>query len=187
MDVEEVTELSRFEPVRLGGHYAIIKNVTETKTTSGIDMIVVSVDFTSRDEQAGYFSKAYANDTRENKKWPFSGRKCIIVNDFFDSEKASRQFKIFCLCVEKSNDYKIQWDLPDWGKQFIDKKIGVVYGEEEQEFNGETSMRRLPKWFCQYDNVSAQRVPDPKYLKPRQHFVSQKDAVPDGIEEELPF
>ena len=53
-----------FVPVELGGHYAIIKNVSERETKNGDPMIVVSIDFDKKDAQAGYFTEQFKKD------WP---------------------------------------------------------------------------------------------------------------------
>ena len=44
-----------YTPIALGGHRAIIKQVLETTSRSGKDMIVVSIDFAAEDAQAKYF------------------------------------------------------------------------------------------------------------------------------------
>lgn len=153
-----------FTPVRLGGHYCTIKRVAETKSKTGKDMIVVCFDFDSNDDQAGYFMESFKNDVREEKKWPFQGTKYIMVNDYQDASKTSRQFKTFCTCVESSNSgFSIQWG-ENWGSQFVGKKIGAVYGEEENEWNGKQFMRPTIKYFCKTDSVANAAIPEPKYL-----------------------
>lgn len=166
---DETKASGEFVPVAVGGHYCTIKQVSETKSKTGKDMIVVLFDFCAPDAQAGYFTDSFRDDIREDKKWPFAGSKYIMVNDYQDASKVSKQFKTFCSCVEKSNPgFTIAWG-ENWGKQFINKKVGAVYGLEENEYDGKTSMRPAMKWFCNYDAVSTAQVPEPKYLK--------KDAV----------
>ena len=186
---DEARETGSFTPVELGGHYAIIKQVTEKESSTGKPMIVVLLDFCKPDPQPGYFAAAFEDDNREEKKWPFNGSKYIMVQDFKDPSKTSRQFKTFCSCIEKSNKMEISWGGSDWGKQFKDKKIGVVYGEEEHEYDGERSMRRLPKYFCQWDKVKDAAIPEPKYLSGDGPAPAPK--APEGFipvsEDEIPF
>lgn len=196
---DEAQASGEFTPVELGGHYCQIKQVSERKSSTGKDMIVVVFDFCSPDKQDGYFSNLFQNDTREEKKWPFNGTKYVMVNDYQDPSKTSRAFKTFCTCVEKSNNVEIQWGGCDWAKQFKGKKIGAVYGEEENEYEGRTFMRRIPKWFCSSDAVKDAKIPDVKYLpgstnqKPSGSAPAQKpDAngfmnLPEGFDEEIPF
>jgi len=177
-------------PIEVGGHYCVIKQVTEKKSSTGKDMIVVVFDFCAPDKQKDYFMTAFKNDTRDNKKWPFAGTKYIMVNDYNDPKKTSSQFKTFCTCVEKSNNTQIRWDLGgEWGKQFVGKKIGAVYGMEENEYDGRTFMRPVPKWFCSVEAVKDAHVPEPKYLK-RNTAQSTETGflnVPDGEMDEIPF
>lgn len=186
---DEARESGTFTPVELGGHYAIIKQVTEKQTSTNKPMIVVLFDFAPEDKQPGYFVDSFESDLREDKKWPFAGSKYIMVQDYQDASKTSRQFKTFCSCIEKSNGMTIKWGGSDWGKQFKGKKIGVIYGEEEHEYDGETSMRRLPKFFCTVDRVATATVPPAKYL------VRDASATPtktiEGVtvipDDEIPF
>lgn len=161
---DEASTNREFTPVELGGHYAVVKQVSERQSSTGKDMIVVLFDFCSPDAQANYFMESFKNDVREEKKWPFNGSKYIMVNDYNDPNKTSRAFKTFCTSVEKSNKYSIQWGGKDWAKQFVGKKVGVVYGEEESEFDGRISMRHVPKWFCSIDTVKTAGIPAPRYL-----------------------
>lgn len=183
-DYDNVQASGEFVPVTPGGHYCVIKKVEETQSKTGKPMIVVYFDFTERDMQAGYFMNSYTEDTREDKTWPFAGRKYIMVNDFRDSTKTSRQFKTFCSCVEKSNDkFIVQWGN-DWGKQFAGKLIGAVYGREESEYNGNVTMRCLPKYFCQIDAVANAKTPEDKYLAPKAETPAFDDVLNS---EDLPF
>lgn len=190
---DETRESGTFDLVELGGHYAVVKQVSETQSSTGKDMIVVLFDFDKNDKQAGYHSQAFNNDSREEKKWPFNGSKYIMVHDFNDPNKTSRAFKTFCTCIEKSNNYSIQWGGASWGAQFKGKKIGVVYGEEENSYDWKTFMRRVPKWFCNIDGVATARVPEAKYLPGHnsQPVVTDANgfiAVPENADgEDIPF
>ena len=184
-----------FIPVDLGGHYAIIKRVAETRSSTDKDMIVVLLDFDRNDKQANYFTDQFNNDTRADKKWTFNGSKYIMVMDYNDPSKTSRAFKTFCTCVENSNNYTITWGGADWGKQFTGKKVGVVYGEEEHEYDGKTSMRRIIKYFCSVDKVSEQKIPAPKFLSagqvnttaPAKNENDDFLKIPEGVDDEIPF
>lgn len=188
---DEARESGSFTPIELGGHYAVIKQVTEKQSSNGKDMIVVLFDFCTPDKQPGYFEDEFKSDTREEKKWPFSGSKYVMVKDYQDDNKTSKNFKTFCRCVEDSNGMQIKWSGGDWGKQFKDKKIGVVYGEEESEYDGRISMRRVPKWFCRWDKVKEATIPAAKYINGSSPAASQTDQTPSGFipiaDDEIPF
>lgn len=178
-----------FSPVDLGGHYAIIKQVTEKQSSTGKDMVVVLFDFVSPDKQAGYHTKAFEASPR--RKWPFNGSRYIMVRNNNDPNKTDWRFKAFCTSFQQSNGVEIKWGGDDWDKQFVGKKIGVVYGEEEHEYDGKRSMRRLPVRFCSWDSVATAEIPDPTYLasKPSASVAKPDDFinVPDTEDEEIPF
>lgn len=179
-----------FTPVDLGGHYCQIKQVAERKSSTGKDMIVVVFDFVKPDAQEGYFMEQFKNDVREDKKWPFAGSKYIMVNDYQEPSKTSRQFKSFCTCVENSNSYQIQWGGSDWAAQFKGKKIGAVYGEAEHEYDGKVSKRRLVRYFCSLDAVKDAKIPEVKLLKNVSRPAANDSSfinIPEGTEEEIPF
>ena len=185
-------QVGGFTPVELGGHYCAIKQVSEKKSSTGKDMIVVLFDFVVPDAQVDYFMDSYKNDVREEKKWPFAGTKYIMVNDYNDPNKTSRQFKSFITCVEKSNNYSVQWGGDNWTQQFKGKKIGAVYGEEESEYDGKITKRHLVRYFCSTDVVKDAKIPEAKLLTAVQSSIPNTDmsgfvTVAEGTEGELPF
>ena len=189
---DETQSYGGYEPATAGGHYAIIKQVTEKKSASGYDMIVVLYDFCSPDKQDGKFSKEFMENTKPDKKWPYSGTRWIMVNDYADQSKMNRDFKTFCTSIEKSNNYEISWcEGEAWGKQFAGKRIGVVFGAVENEYNGKVSMRNEPRWFCSWDSVDTAKTPEPKYLRKRTQQASVTDNsfinVEDDGELVIPF
>ena len=151
-----------FTPVELGGHYAVIKNVSEREDKNGDPMIVVSIDFDKKDTQAGYFTEMFKKDVRPDKKYPNQA-----VN-YITTERAgacTKGFKSFMKAYTDSNgitEDKIKWG-EDFAAQFKNKKIGVVYGAVEETYNGETKMRRKIRWFCDYNKAGDQLIPAERY------------------------
>jgi len=187
---DEAIASGEFIPVELGGHYCIVKQVSEVTSSTGKPMIVVLFDFCAPDQQTDYFTRMFENDDREDKKWPFNGSKYILVQDYSDPKKTSRQFKTFCSCIEKSNNFEITWGGNAWANQFKGKKIGAVYGEEEREYDGKISMRRVPKWFCGIDAVKDATIPKPKLLDKPATTATDSDGfmkLPKEIEDKIPF
>ena len=177
-----------FTPVELGGHHAVIKDVKEQKSSTGKDMIVVAIDFAGNDKQAGYFMNSYENDIRPDKKWPFQAVQYIVVEG--EDGKTTRNFKSFITSFEKSNNCEAVWGEA-FCKQFRGKKIGVVYGNIEEEYNGEVKMRRRIRWFCEDAAVDTVKVPEDKLLSNSNRKTVTAStgfmSVPDGAEEEIPF
>ena len=163
---DKMLEASSVDPLRLGGHYLIIKGVTEAKNTYGEDMVIVQFDCDVIDDQAGQFGKLYELDDRPDKKWPNSGTQYISVVDGFTGA-CSRPFAAFVAAVAKSNPgFEIDWDAPDVGGQFTDLKVGGVFGRVETDWTGEARMRTELRYFCSIDRVEDAPVPKEKLLKP---------------------
>ena len=73
-------------------------------------------------------------------------------------------------------------------------EIGVVFGNVEEEYNGEVKMRRRIRWFCKWDAVANASVPQDKLLPGSSAPASTGTASTDGFvnsvpgdEEEIPF
>lgn len=187
----EQTQVSGdFTPVDLGGHYGIIKNVSERETKNGDPMIVVSIDFDKKDSQPDYFADAYKNDNRADKKWPNQATN-YITSEYQGA--CTKGFKSFIKAYADSNGLDVESGIK-WGddfcSQFKNKKIGVVFGNVEELYNGEQKMRRKIRWFCDYNKVSEQRIPDDRYL-PNNAASSNDNSFVDvkgtTTEEEIPF
>ena len=78
---DETQAGGEFTPVELGGHKLVIKQVNETKSKTGKDMIVVLFDFADDDKQPGYFMEQFQNDIRPDKKWPNQATQYILTED----------------------------------------------------------------------------------------------------------
>lgn len=185
-----------FTPVELGGHKLIIKQVNETKSKNGKDMIVVLFDFAPDDVQPGYFTEQFKNDIRPDKKWPNQATQYILTED--DEGKTSRNFKTFCTCAEHSNEkFVIQWG-DNWGAQFKNKKIGGVFGEQMDFYEGKEKNKRVLRWFVSIDKVKDAKIPNVSETQAYKNYKNGYPAgassssdgfmnIPDGIDEELPF
>ena len=152
-----------FVPVETGGHHMIIKQVKESKTRTGKDMLVIAVDFAQNDRQPMYFSKLFEGDTRPEKKWPNAGTIYVVSTD--NSGQCTRNFKTFITSFEKSNNVRVDWcDGAKFVNQFAGKKIGGVYGRVEEEYNGERKIRCLLRWFCEDGRADSAKAPADKLL-----------------------
>lgn len=190
---DEVKAAGEWEAPKTGGHYMVVKKVEERKSSSGKDMIVVFFDFAAKDSQPMYFTNEYQNDMREERKWPYAGTSYIMVNDYKDDSKTSKNFKTFITCIEKSNKgFETSWGGNEWGAQFAGKAIGGVFGRVESEYNGQTSLRSQLRWFCSIDAVATAKVPEDKLLPTKTSAppVTGNEpfmVVPDSEMDAVPF
>lgn len=191
-----------FEKVELGGHYMIIKQVSEKKNKNGGDMIVVLFDFDTNDKQGGYFMASFKKDDRQDKKWSNQATQYINVNG--NDGKCSSAFKTFCTCVEHSNaGFKVFDDNGNFNFNGIKgKKIGGVFGEQMDFYNGESKKKVVLRWFVSIDKVADAKIPDMNETKAYKDWKSNGGVqtpapgtqgfddwmkVTDAEMEELPF
>lgn len=152
------------DPVVLGGHYAVIKKVTEGQSKNGRPQITIFIDFDQQDAQPGYFKKMFDDSTRTDKKWGAAGTFYITMGT--NEEYYNRSIKQFVTAFEDSNGCTTVWG-DKWAAQFTNKKIGVVYGEEEwfDKNNGEIRISRKIRYFCDVHKAQEQDVPNKKFYK----------------------
>lgn len=191
---DEAKAQGEFTPVELGGHHLVIKQVEEMQSSTGKPMIKVSFDFAPEDKQPNYFAEQFKNDIRPDKKWSNQATAYILVLD--NEGKTSSKYKTFTTCVEHSNTgFEIKWGIDNWGAQFKNKKIGGVFGEQMDYYNGDEKKKRVLRWFVSSDKVADAQIPDMSetaaYKQYKQNgAIASSDGfmnIPDGIDEELPF
>lgn len=195
-DYDNTQAQGEYVPVELGGHSLIIKQVEEMTSKTGKAMIKVSFDFAQDDKQPGYFMEQFKNDIRPDKKWPNQATQYILTED--DQGRCSRSFKTFTTCVEHSNTgFTTQW-VDNFGRQFKDKKIGGVFGEQMDYYNGRESTKRVLRWFISTDKVADAAIPEKTETKAYKNHMSGYPAgatpgdngfmdIPAVVDEELPF
>lgn len=173
------TSTGNFTPVQVGGHHLIIKQVVESKSKTGKPMIVVLFDMATNDIQPSYMSEEFKNDVRPEKKWPHAGTQYILTED--QNGKCSKSFKRFIDAFEKSNNLV---DKTIWGEKFVqqfrNKKIGGVFGEVENDYNGKVTWRNELRWFCEDADVEKATVPDKKYLNNSSSTTTATTNAPAG-------
>lgn len=158
----EKTNIGNYIPAEVGGHHMIIKQVIEgQKSKTGKPMVVVLFDFAPNDRQPNFMSEEFKNDVRPEKKWPHAGTQYILTED--ENGNCSKNLKRFIDAFEKSNDCVAVWG-EKWAAQFKNKKIGGVFGEVENDYNGRTTMRKELRWFCNDADAEKADIPAPKYL-----------------------
>ncbi len=189
------TPTGDYVPVELGGHVMKIKDVTETRSKNGRPMIIIRFDFAAPDKQAGYFADAFEGDIRPDKKWPYQGTAYIVTED--EKGNCSRNFRRFTDAVEKSNPgFEIVWG-DAFGRSFTGKLVGGVFGEVEEEYEGEIRTRRKLRWFCDIAKAPEAKIPEKQVLpqdsKPAESVNATAGNYPnipaDGMvqDDDIPF
>lgn len=118
---DNIKENSGFEKLSPGGYIVKILNVVDVPEK---EYLKISFDI-EEGEKKGFFTKAYKEDTRQDKKWPNAG-------SFIRSYKttAESMFKGFINAVENSNGgFKYDFDE----SALKNKKVGIVVALEEYQ------------------------------------------------------
>ena len=193
---KETKASGAYTPISLGGHHLIIKKVAEVdkngkvyKTKNGDPYIIVYFDMADNDTQPKYGSVEFQNDVRPDKKWPHSCTSYITTEK---EGKCTKQFKTFTTCYAHSNG--LDEDAIVWGDgfcdQFTNKKIGGVFGEKENLYQGKRSMRHELRWWCSDDKVDSATIPDPVRLEGAAGPIIDNDGfmdIPAGGPESSPW
>lgn len=195
---DEAKVQGEYIPVELGGHKMVIKGVEEKVSKTNKPMLKVEFDFAPGDKQAGYFTEAFRDDIRPDKKWPNQGTAYVIA---IDAEgNCTSQLKTLCTCLEHSNAgfecWKPDETLDIAGMQ--NKQIGGVFGPQKDYYNGRVSDKRVLRRFVSVDKVAEAQIPRESETKAYRDYqeghaqMPSPDAdgfmnIPDGIDEELPF
>lgn len=170
-----------------GGYVCKIMEVKEVQSTTGKDMLQVSLDIAEGDLK-DHYTEAYRADTREKdkKKWG-----CIYYVLLKDKDgNTNRDFKRFCVAVEDSN----QGFNVAWGDKFCDcfkgKLLGVIFAKEQFLGNNGLAWSCKPRRLCKAEDIrngNFEVPPDKEYKEPTniggQFFASVEDTNGD----DLPF
>lgn len=156
-DYGNIKPLQEGEIERLpaGGYVCIVLFAQVKNTKNGKPMLVLSLDIAE-----GKYAKFYANVDN------YSPRIFRTIHD--KDGKVSPFFKGLLDNFEQSNsDLKIEFPYFDETK-LKNKKIGVIFGEEEYLSNGEVKTSIKPVRTTTVENIrnGKFKVPEPKKLNP---------------------
>lgn len=193
-DYEQTTAFgqSEFKALPKGGYICKIIKIEEKSDKNGNPMIHVAFDV-AEGEFKGYFMELWQfrkqnkKDEFKEVKFPFEGQSWIPTQDYEDRSKTSRKFKGFCTALEDSG---IQvWNGNNFNMNAINGAlVGVVYQNQEQEYNGKRSWRAVP-WA--FRSVEAIRSDD--FFVPEDKALPQEESsdIPEGFQkmqdDDVPF
>lgn len=186
---DTVTGYGEFEPLELGGHICKIMKVEETKSSTGKDMLKISIDI-AEGRQKDYYAKQYKADTRNPKKWG-----CIVYQLVEDSDgNTNRGLKTFIESVAKSNagfNPDEIWN-DKFGEYFKGKLIGGVFGREQ--FKTQDGKLKWSTKCINFRDVETIKkgvpVPEDKYLSGEQKSGGDTNFAASFApidEDDLPF
>lgn len=187
-DYDRVTAYGEFTPLELGGHICQIMSVEETTSSTGKDMLVISLDTAPQDKRPEYYMKQWKNDDRPDKKWG-----CRVFQLVLDKDgNTNRGLKTFITAVERSNPgFQVQWG-DGFASCFKNRLVGGVFGREQYQ-NSYGDLKWSTKC-VQFRSVEAIQkgvdVPEDRYLsgqRPQQNPAAGFANLPDISDGDLPF
>ena len=194
-DFDNVQPYEERKKLPAGGYVCEIKRAEETKSSTGRDMIKIALEI-AEGEYRGFFFQEYLDRKKfkEDAKWPYEGTKWQMVYD--KDGNTDRTFKGMITSIEAEN-VKIQWNQ-NFCNSIKGAMLGVVYGEEETEYNGISYWRAVPKFFCSCEDIRTNnyRVPARKPLDRNVPKNTHTDDafgasdIPSGfasVEDDIPF
>lgn len=194
-DYNETTSFGEggFKSLPKGGYVVKIFKAEVMTNRSGDPMVHIAFDIVEGEYQ-GYFMglwksrKENAKDKFKEVKYPFEGQAWIGTTDYEDRNKTSRQFKGFCTAVEDSGT--VIWNGSIFNVKALEgAMVGVIYQNQEQEYNGKRYWRAVP-WT--YRNVDSIRegdffVPEDKALPEKTENVMMSEGFQKVNDADIPF
>lgn len=163
----EVQEFTEREKLPVGAYVCKIKKAEVEGNTYG-EQLVISYDI-CEGKYTDFYKKEYLANTFDNKKWKGVLRIWLPKEDGSDKdEMTKRTLKGFVTAVEKSNmGFKWNWDE----RTLVGRQIGVLYRDEEWEYDGKTGWNARP-----FRAISAQSVREEDYKIPKEKPLKNKES-----------
>lgn len=168
---DSVTALSEYQKLPVGAYVCTIKQAVTQKNDYG-EQLCVLIDI-SAGEWAGYYQENFDRNQREDKKWKGVLRLWVPKDDGSDKDEWTKSIlKGFVTAVEESNrGFVWNWDE----RTLVKKEIGVLFRNEEWEWNGKSGWTARP-----FRAISVDSVEDGSYTIPKDKPLRNKtEAVPD--------
>lgn len=138
-------------------------------------------------EFAGYYEADFRANQAENKKWRGVFRPFLPKNDGSEKDEWTKaHLKGLITAIENSNrGYVWNWDETT----LAGRLIGLIFRNEEWEYNGKTGWTARPFRACSVDTVQdgEYTLPPDKPLKKADNPVSSGSFTPIAADDELPF
>lgn len=164
-----------------GGYVCKIKQakVEQKQRQDRTTYEMLSIAFDIYDgEYAGFFEDQYRESTYSDKKWKGVIRQMIPADDGTEKDNRIKSFfKGAITAIEESNPgYHFNFDE----RTLTDKLVGIIFREEEYDYDGRQGMAVKPFIMMDSHKVSAGEfnIPKPKMLNRDQQTSPAPYAVP---------
>lgn len=164
---ENVQAFSDRQKLPLGAYICKVKQAKVTANDYG-QQLAVLFDIAAG-EYADFYKKDYDGNQNQDRKWKGVLRLWLPKDDGSDKDEVTKSIlKGFVTSVEKSN----HGYLFDWNEASLaGKQIGVLYRNEEWEYNGKSGWAVRP-----FRAISTDSVRDGDYTLPNDKPLSNKNG-----------
>lgn len=162
---DNVQAFSDRQKLPVGAYVCYIKQAVVQENSHG-NQLCVLFDI-SAGEYAGYYDDDFKRCQREDKKWKGVLRLWLPKEDGSDKDEWTKSIlKGFIAAVEESNrGYTWNWDERTLAK----KEIGILFRNEEWEYEGKTGWATRP-----FRAISVDSVEDGSYTIPKDRPLKNK-------------
>ena len=161
----EVKEFSDRPKLPLGAYVCKVKKAVLQNSEYGEQLCIL---FDIEDgEYRGYYADDFQNSTYKDKKWKGVLRVWLPKNDGSEKDEWTKStLKGMVTAFEKSNPgYQWNWDE----NSLVGKEIGILFRNEEWEYEGKTGWTVKP-----FKAISVDSVADGKYSLPKDKPLKNK-------------
>ncbi len=162
---DNVQAFSDRQKLPVGAYVCKVKQAVVQSTDYG-DQLCVLFDIIDGD-YAGYYESDFTSRQQQDKKWKGVLRQFLPKDDGSERDEWTKSsFKGLTTAFENSNrGYKWDWDE----KSLAGKEVGIIYRNEEWEYDGRTGWAARPFRACPVDAVQ-----DGKYTIPKDKPLKRK-------------
>lgn len=162
---DNVQAFSNRPKLPVGAYVCKVKQAVVQSTDYG-DQLCVLFDIVDG-EYAGYYESDFTSRQQQDKKWKGILRQFLPKDDGSEKDEWTKSsFKGLTTAFETSNR-GYQWDWDE--KSLVGKEVGIIYRNEEWEYEGKTGWAARPFRACSIDAVQ-----DGKYTIPKDKPLKRK-------------
>lgn len=183
----ERKEQVEFEILPKGAYVIKLLNVKEEGNSNGNGSHLKIAFDIAEGEYAGFYKRAFDNDTREDKKWNNDAVLYISCPEDNSPQWLVDNFNKFMTAVEDSNEgYHWNWDE----NTLKNKVVGAKFCNEQSTYEGKVYDHMKAKWFIAAKKVrdgKAGKLPNDKLVTVHTSNSTDFVSIKDVTDEEIPF
>lgn len=170
---DSIQAFSERPKLPLGAYVCKVKQAVVQNTAYGAQLCIL-FDIVDG-EWAGFYAGDFAANPRQDRKWKGVLRQFIPKDDGSQKDEWTKSsFKALTTAFEESNR-NYRWD---WNEQSLSgKEIGIIFRNEEWEYDGKTGWAVRP-----YRAISVDAVADGNYTIPKDKPLKNKEAAPAPVD-----